>query len=71
VFHLREKQVAEFRFEVFNVLNQPHFAQPNLTFAAASGSSIASTVSSATFGRITSTVGNDSRVVQIAFKYSF
>ncbi len=71
VFHVREKQAAEFRFEVFNVLNQPHFAQPNLTFAAASGSNIASSAASATFGRITSTVGNDSRVVQIAFKYSF
>jgi hypothetical protein len=60
IFRVREAQKAELRFEVFNVFNEAHFAQPNLTFGTP-----------ATFGRITSTVGNDSRVIQLAAKYSF
>ncbi len=59
IFRITETQHADFRFEVFNVFNEARFAQPGLTFGAA------------TFGRITSTVGNDSRVVQLAFKYGF
>jgi len=59
IFRITENQHADFRFEVFNVFNEAHFAQPGLTFGAS------------TFGRITSTVGNDSRVVQLAFKYGF
>jgi outer membrane receptor protein involved in Fe transport len=59
IFRITENQHADFRFEVFNVFNEAHFAQPGLTFGTA------------TFGRITSTVGNDSRVVQLAFKYGF
>lgn len=59
IFQVTENQHADFRFEVFNVFNEAHFAQPGSTFG------------SATFGRITSTVGNDSRVVQLAFKYGF
>jgi hypothetical protein len=59
IFRVTEHQHADFRFEVFNVFNEAHFAQPGLTFGAG------------TFGRITSTVGNDSRVVQMAFKYAF
>jgi hypothetical protein len=59
IFRITERQHADFRFEVFNVFNEAHFAQPGLTFGAA------------TFGRITSTVGNDSRVIQLAFKYGF
>ena len=59
IFRVTETQHADFRFEVFNVFNEARFAQPGLTFGTA------------TFGRITSTVGNDSRVVQMAFKYGF
>jgi hypothetical protein len=59
IFRITESQHADFRFEVFNVFNEAHFAQPGLTFGAS------------TFGRITSTVGNDSRVVQLAVKYGF
>jgi hypothetical protein len=59
IFRITETQHADFRFEVFNVFNEAKFAQPGLTFGAA------------TFGRITSTVGNDSRVIQMAVKYGF
>jgi outer membrane receptor protein involved in Fe transport len=59
IFRITENQHADFRFEVFNVFNEAHFAQPGLTFGGA------------TFGRITSTVGNDSRVIQLAVKYGF
>lgn len=59
IFRVTETQHADFRFEVFNIFNEAHFAQPGLTFGTA------------TFGRITSTVGNDSRVIQLAFKYGF
>ena len=58
-FNLTESQKIQFRFEVFNLFNEAHFAQPNLTFGTS------------TFGKITSTVGNDSRVVQLAAKYAF
>lgn len=60
IFRITEHQHADFRFEVFNVFNEAHFAQPGLSFGTAS-----------TFGRITSTVGNDSRVIQLAVKYAF
>lgn len=59
IFRITETQHADLRFEVFNVFNEAHFAQPGLTFGTS------------TFGRITSTVGNDSRVIQLAFKYGF
>lgn len=59
IFRITETQHADFRFEVFNVFNEAKFAQPGLTFGAA------------TFGRITATQGNDSRVIQLAFKYGF
>jgi hypothetical protein len=59
IFRITETQHADFRFEVFNVFNEAHFAQPGLTFGTS------------TFGHITSTVGNDSRVIQMAFKYGF
>ena len=49
----------EFRFEVFNVFNEARFNNPVGTFGAS------------TFGQITSTAGNDSRVIQLAGKISF
>jgi hypothetical protein len=59
VLNLRETKSFEFRFEVFNLFNEAHFAQPVATFGAS------------TFGQITSTVGNDSRVIQLAIKLAF
>jgi hypothetical protein len=59
IFRITETQHADLRFEVFNVFNEAHFAQPGLTYGTT------------TFGHITSTVGNDSRVIQLAFKYGF
>jgi hypothetical protein len=69
-FNVSETQRAELRFEAFNVFNEAHFAQPNLTFILGAANQ-ASTATSSNFGRITQTIGNDSRVVQLAFKYSF
>jgi hypothetical protein len=57
-FPVYKEQKLDFRFEVFNVTNTPHFAQPYLYM----GSSL---------GKITSTVGNDQRVIQMAARYSF
>ena len=59
-FNIRESDKIELRFEVFNVFNEAHFAQPGLTFGSPS-----------TFGRITSTIGNDQRVIQLAAKFAF
>jgi hypothetical protein len=44
---------------VFNVFNEAHFSNPVATFGTS------------TFGQITSTIGNDSRVIQMAVKLSF
>lgn len=57
-FQLRHENTLEFRMEVFNITNTPHFSQPYLYM----GSSL---------GMITSTVGNDQRVVQLAAKIKF
>jgi hypothetical protein len=57
---LNDHDKFEYRFEVFNVFNEAHFSQPGATFGTAS-----------TFGIITSTIGNDSRVIQMAIKLSF
>jgi hypothetical protein len=54
-----ESRQFEFRFEVFNVFNEAHFSNPVATFGTS------------TFGQITSTIGNDSRVIQMAVKLSF
>ena len=77
IFRITEKQRADFRFEVFNAFNEAHFAQPVVTFVPSAGTvgssngAIGGNTASSTFGKITSTVGNDSRVIQLAFKYSF
>ena len=52
----------EFRFEVFNVFNEAHFSNPSGSF---------SPTTTTTFGQITSTVGNDSRVIQMEVKFAF
>ncbi len=59
-FNIREADRLELRFEVFNLFNEAHFSQPGLTSDSPS-----------TFGRITSTVGNDQRVIQLAAKFAF
>jgi outer membrane receptor protein involved in Fe transport len=58
-FGITDRYKSEFRFEVFNVFNEAHFSQPSATFGTP------------TFGQITSTIGNDSRVIQMAFKLLF
>lgn len=59
IFTISERQTAEFRFEVFDLFNEARFAQPGATFGAA------------TFGRVTSTVGSDQRILQMGVKYMF
>ena len=57
---IREQQSLEFRFEMFNAFNRPHFDTPNLT------------TDTAIFGRVTQTnplIPN--RELQFALKYSF
>lgn len=56
---LNDHDKFEYRFEVFNAFNEAHFSNPVATFGTS------------TFGQITSTVGNDSRVIQMAVKLSF
>jgi hypothetical protein len=56
--YIRERFRLEFRAEMFNFTNSPHFALPNAT------------VNSPQEGRITSTVGNP-RQIQAALKLVF
>ena len=51
-------QTLEFRVEVFNLLNNFNWGNPNLNFSAG------------TFGRITTTAG-DPRIIQLGIKYGF
>jgi hypothetical protein len=57
-FRIREQMNVEFRAEMFNIFNRPQFAIPDIKFG------------SATFGRITSTVGPP-RYMQMALKFNF
>ena len=59
IVNFGESRRFEYRFETFNLFNEAHFSQPVATFG------------SSTFGQITSTVGNDSRVIQMAIKLAF
>ncbi len=59
-FKTRETQHLEFRFEMFNAFNRPHFDTPNRT------------VATAVFGRVTSTALQiPNRDIQFALKYVF
>lgn len=58
---LGRRQRIELRWEIFNALNTPVFANPASTFAANG---------SGTAGRITSTIGGP-RTMQLAARYSF
>lgn len=57
-FHPVERLNAQFRFESFNILNHPQFAQPNAT------------IGNGAVGTITSTVGNP-RQMQVALRLVF
>jgi hypothetical protein len=62
-FHITEQVRAEFRGEVYNLLNHPFFAQPsNLNF-----------LDNTNFGQINSTRDNpnDARTIQFALKFYF
>jgi hypothetical protein len=54
-----DKDRLEFRFEVFNLFNEAHFSNPSGIFGTG------------TFGQITSTIGTDSRIIQLAAKIAF
>jgi hypothetical protein len=56
---LNETDKFEFRFEVFNIFNEAHFSQPGATYGTS------------TFGAITTTVGSDQRILQMAAKVIF
>lgn len=58
-FKVRESQSLMLRFEAFNVLNHPNFANPSNSNPASTG-----------FGTITTTLGTP-RVLQLAAKYIF
>ncbi len=60
-FPLGARQRLEMRWEVYNVLNTPVFANPASTFAANGYGSA---------GRITSTVGGP-RTMQLAARFTF
>jgi len=47
---------------VFNIFNEAHFSNPSGSFSPAT---------TTTYGQITSTVGNDSRVIQMGVKFAF
>jgi hypothetical protein len=65
IFHVREKQTVQFRWEVFNVPNIVNLAAPNTT------------LSSGTFGQISSDINGsgsqtgDPRIMQLALKFVF
>ena len=67
-FKVRERYSLQLRAEAFNLLNTPHYGQPNGNLAA--GVSPLSTVNPTGFGSISSTIGNP-RVMQFAGKVNF
>jgi outer membrane receptor protein involved in Fe transport len=60
--NFNERDQFEFRFEVFNIFNEAHFSNPSGAFSPATNT---------TYGQITTTVGNDSRVIQMGVKFAF
>ena len=63
-FALGERWGITFRWEVFNVLNHPNFANPW-------GGSPSNDISSPLFGQIQSTIPNNQRIMQLSLRVSF
>lgn len=63
-FLLSERWGLTFRWEVFNVLNHPNFANP-------SGGSPSNDISSPLFGQIQSTIPNNQRIMQLSLRIAF
>lgn len=61
---LTERWGVTFRWEVFNVLNHPNFANP-------SGGSPSNDISSPLFGQIQSTIPNNQRIMQLSLRVAF
>ena len=59
LFPLSSRQHIEIRAEAFNVFNWFNWGQPSTA------------LNSATFGQITSSAVNSTRIVQLAAKYAF
>jgi hypothetical protein len=59
VFTFPRRVKGEFRVDIFNITNTPHFNNPNGTFLAA------------TFGQITSTVAGSERSMRFGFRMMF
>ncbi|HWP85879.1 MAG TPA: TonB-dependent receptor [Terriglobia bacterium] len=58
-FPLGEEKNLQFRAEFFNLFNTPQFAEPDTS------------ITSETFGRISSTIQNSGRQIQLALKFTF
>jgi hypothetical protein len=63
-FAASERWSALLRWEVFNVLNHPNFANP-------SGGSPTNDISSPLFGQIQSTIPNNERIMQLSLRLAF
>jgi hypothetical protein len=63
-FAAGERWSAMVRWEVFNVLNHPNFANP-------SGGSPTNDISSPLFGQIQSTIPNNERIMQLSLRLAF
>src|SRR6185503_19458288 len=59
LFSIGSRVKGEFRADVFNITNTPHFENPNGTFLGA------------TFGQITTTMPNSSRSMRFGFRMMF
>jgi hypothetical protein len=72
-FNFTEQKLVQFRFEIFNVLNHPNFADPSLTLAGNQLTSAGLAVpGTGSFGVISATrSGVDMRELQFSLKFIF
>jgi len=75
-FRISERVATQFRFQVFNVANTPHFANPGSNAGNLVLNSNGTVNNLGGFTVITSTTGNgregvDQRVLQLALRVSF